>query len=634
MRSRYLTDIVAEEEDTITKLYRRYRAALYRHCLARLKDPELAEDAVQETYLSAYANRHKIRTENLWCWLSTIATRRCIDIHRRRSRLFFTDYSEESTFSRLPEVPDIADEVVAGEWRLDLERALRSLPPRQRRAVLLYALEDWAYADIASAEQVSVQAVKSLMGRARKLLRKTCERPVFGIAPLVQAVRLRARLAMLRVRSAQPLFQNAWWGAVESVSAVAVAIALALTLPPGPVDSAFQKQAVVSAAPDHPIVAAEVPSVSAMEPSPATSSGEAPASTYQGWDPNATLSELGKDIFGSQEEETPENTSIWTMSEASGDSGQQTAFAVGLCRGALGNCRVLFGTNDGGATWTRLGSRSFLGDMVVAAPGYPADPRVFSLGWEGLQVSRDKGENFETAVPTLWNRSLAVSSNDHGDDTQVLVGGWSLIEYWPDQNLVRPSSLMTVRPSTSGYTGVAFSPQYPRHPVILFARQPTYFERQGSQGFSHFVNRCEGLVCEELVPPLIGEPWWRLSPNFADDGQAFEFTSEGIAFYSDKTKSFQRLPLKVWHIWDLAVDWRKDGPPHLFVAVSNSSAGGFYRSLDGGATWERRAVPGLGGLKNIVSFGEGHLIVSADGRGVACSSDYGESWAKRCTTGL
>jgi len=63
-----------------------------------------------------------------------------------------------------------ADEVVAARRRRDaVEAALETLPARQR-AVLLQCVEGRSYADIAAALDVSEQAVKALVHRARSSL--------------------------------------------------------------------------------------------------------------------------------------------------------------------------------------------------------------------------------------------------------------------------------------------------------------------------------------------------------------------------------------------------------------------------------------------------------------------------------
>ena len=61
------------------------------------------------------------------------------------------------------------------EMRDVVRLALESLNERQRLAVLLNKFEGMSYADIAETMELSIQAVKSLLSRARENLRETLE---------------------------------------------------------------------------------------------------------------------------------------------------------------------------------------------------------------------------------------------------------------------------------------------------------------------------------------------------------------------------------------------------------------------------------------------------------------------------
>ena len=68
-----------------------------------------------------------------------------------------------------------ARQIDKAELRDMVRMALESLSERQRMAVLLNKFEGMCYADIADAMDLSVQAVKSLLSRARENLRQMLE---------------------------------------------------------------------------------------------------------------------------------------------------------------------------------------------------------------------------------------------------------------------------------------------------------------------------------------------------------------------------------------------------------------------------------------------------------------------------
>ncbi len=68
-------------------LYRRYFQRIYRYCLKRVGDAHEAEELAQEAFVRAYSAMPKLSGERrFYPWLSVIASRLCVDTHRRRGR--------------------------------------------------------------------------------------------------------------------------------------------------------------------------------------------------------------------------------------------------------------------------------------------------------------------------------------------------------------------------------------------------------------------------------------------------------------------------------------------------------------------------------------------------------------------
>lgn len=126
-----------------------------------------AEDAVQDTYLKwADADAAKIR--NPTAWLTTVCTRRCIDVLRKRRRAQI-DY----VGNWLPEPIQIAD-TTTPESQVELASSLNTaflmvlerLTPKERAAYLLREIFDVGYSDIAETLDVSEAACRKLVSRA------------------------------------------------------------------------------------------------------------------------------------------------------------------------------------------------------------------------------------------------------------------------------------------------------------------------------------------------------------------------------------------------------------------------------------------------------------------------------------
>lgn len=150
----------------------------YLRAIARryLRQEQDAEDMVQEILIVVHDIRHTYEPGRpLKPWLATIATRRCIDQLRQRVRQGLHESADDEIFDRL------ADESPAStpEARLEREqagevvqRALQSLPARQREAVELLRIRELSLKEAAAASDQSVGSLKVACHRAMKALQR------------------------------------------------------------------------------------------------------------------------------------------------------------------------------------------------------------------------------------------------------------------------------------------------------------------------------------------------------------------------------------------------------------------------------------------------------------------------------
>ncbi|MFJ8577495.1 RNA polymerase sigma factor [Micromonospora sp. NPDC093277] len=151
-------------------LFDRYARELLRYCTRRVGE-QLAEDVVAETFLVAYEHRERYdrsRGEML-PWLYGIATnllRRHRRVEVRALRMAARgDAAAEGPSRRTAERVD-AERTVAG-----LAGVLAGLPRRQRDVLLLYAVAELEYAEIAVALDIPLGSVQSALHRARTKVR-------------------------------------------------------------------------------------------------------------------------------------------------------------------------------------------------------------------------------------------------------------------------------------------------------------------------------------------------------------------------------------------------------------------------------------------------------------------------------
>lgn len=145
-------------------IHDRYRQRLFAYSRQMLGGSRQdAEDALQDVFMRAYSSlRAHDRPLSLRAWLYRVAHNRCIDQLRKPTPpaidLFDT--------SRKP-LHDPMDEAVRREDLRRLIADVRRLPEQQRSALLMREIDGLSYAELGDALGISLQAVKSLLVRAR-----------------------------------------------------------------------------------------------------------------------------------------------------------------------------------------------------------------------------------------------------------------------------------------------------------------------------------------------------------------------------------------------------------------------------------------------------------------------------------
>lgn len=250
----------AGDASAFDELYRRYFDRLRAYCQRRVHDHAAADDIAQDAFVKALQALPRLTGERrFYPWMTVIASRLCIDHHRRNHRV------EPSDEVDLGSVDDGHDARYNLQADLDhLDRALRRLGPRHAEVLDLREAEGLSYDQIAERLGVPHSTVEALLFRARRALRRefaavSMERlagvPALG-GLLVRAGRLRHRIA-----AAGPDF-SAIGGTLVAGAVTAVLVALPASTPPAP--------EVVSQAPRVRIATVTTAETSPAPPPPST----------------------------------------------------------------------------------------------------------------------------------------------------------------------------------------------------------------------------------------------------------------------------------------------------------------------------------------------------------------------------
>jgi RNA polymerase sigma factor (sigma-70 family) len=160
--------------DGLASLYDRHARALFGYC-ARRVGPDVAEDIVASTFLVAYERRARYdagRADAL-PWLYGIATN-LLRRHRRDEVRAYRALARTGVDPLLVEgeaAQRIAERADSAAAARRIAGVLLALPARQRDVLLLYAIGQLEYAEIAQALDIPLGSVQSALHRARTKLR-------------------------------------------------------------------------------------------------------------------------------------------------------------------------------------------------------------------------------------------------------------------------------------------------------------------------------------------------------------------------------------------------------------------------------------------------------------------------------
>ena len=155
-----------DSDVALRRLFAEHGASVYRMARSVVRDPGLAEDVTQETFIRAWQHHESYRGDApIRHWLLRIAHNLAVSTLR-------TIREESTDPGRLSSHDAVhPDDVVAD--RLLIDEALGTLDPLSRAVVVLREVERLSYAEISDVLQVPMPTVKTRLFRARGRLRST-----------------------------------------------------------------------------------------------------------------------------------------------------------------------------------------------------------------------------------------------------------------------------------------------------------------------------------------------------------------------------------------------------------------------------------------------------------------------------
>ena len=155
------------------ELVMKYQKRVYALTVRMCPTLELAEEAAQEAFLSAWQGLPFFRGDSAFStWLYRLASNACVDLLRKEGRHQGPSLDDEAVSAEVPDTrptPEAAAE--QKELRAQIEAGLWTLSPEHREVLILREIQQLSYDEIADALSLDLGTVKSRISRGRRQLR-------------------------------------------------------------------------------------------------------------------------------------------------------------------------------------------------------------------------------------------------------------------------------------------------------------------------------------------------------------------------------------------------------------------------------------------------------------------------------
>jgi RNA polymerase sigma-70 factor (ECF subfamily) len=175
-----IQDVLKGNKDNFRILVDEHQASVFHIAMGFVHDRDEAKDLTQEVFIQTWQSLGKFRGDSSFStWLHRIAVNACLNNARKKrgsrvlnritSLFSYESYSETQVLSFADNPEEILIREEHSNW---LQKALDSIPEKQRTAIILSKYDDLPQKEIATIMNLSEGAVEALLQRGKKNLRE------------------------------------------------------------------------------------------------------------------------------------------------------------------------------------------------------------------------------------------------------------------------------------------------------------------------------------------------------------------------------------------------------------------------------------------------------------------------------
>jgi RNA polymerase sigma factor (sigma-70 family) len=177
-----IRDVAAGQPHALDELYARYSQKVYSLAMSVLRDPRLAEEALQDTFVRVWRSAASYAADrgSVHHWVTMIAHCCAIDLVRKERNQRPLSVDPEHMFALLEASDDTEHTVLQSIEAGDVQQALSELPFEQRESLELAYFGGYTQREIAERQGVPLGTVKTRMFHALRKMRELLEGPDAG----------------------------------------------------------------------------------------------------------------------------------------------------------------------------------------------------------------------------------------------------------------------------------------------------------------------------------------------------------------------------------------------------------------------------------------------------------------------
>jgi RNA polymerase sigma-70 factor (ECF subfamily) len=154
----------------------KYQNLVYTVCHNILKNPHDAENAAQETFLSAYLDISKTpgnaRINDLKSWLCKIAANKSVDFRRRNCKIAQNEQSFEILEFGIGDKANVENQAEQKERAKKLHEVISAMPEKYANAIKAFYFEQMSVKEIAKHYSLPEKTVETHLYRAKKMIKE------------------------------------------------------------------------------------------------------------------------------------------------------------------------------------------------------------------------------------------------------------------------------------------------------------------------------------------------------------------------------------------------------------------------------------------------------------------------------